>query len=89
MHLVFWILAYLACGILCVGLNTFLFRLQKPKCNVSVGEDELVCCIGWPVVGFGLLIYVSVKVGVWFLQFVVDFSANLADRLREYVGKEQ
>jgi hypothetical protein len=89
MHLVLWALGYLFCGIMCVAVHTFINRLQKPNCNLKVSEDEVFICAAWPVVGFGISLYLLVMFGEWLVQFVVNFSASLADRLRNYIAREQ
>ena len=89
MHLVMWIFCYVCCGLICVAVNTFITRLQKPNCDLKVSEDEVFICAAWPLVACGIFLYLLFTFGEWFVQFVVNFSAGLADRLRDYVGKEQ
>lgn len=88
MYVVAWLLLYLCCGLLCVAVNTFITKLQKPNRDLKVSEDELFICTAWPVITCGILLYLLIICGEWFVQFVVNFSAGLADRLREYMRKE-
>jgi len=89
MHLELWALLYMFCGIVCVAVHTFMNRLQRPSCNLKVSEDEFFICVAWPVVGFGMFLYILVMFGEWLIQFVVNFSANLADSLRNYISRER
>lgn len=89
MQLVLWALGYLFCGIMCVAVHTFINRLQNPNRNLKVSEEEVFICAAWPVVVFGMFLYILFMSGEWSVQFVVNFSASLADRLRNYISREQ